>query len=54
MMYSAMGCTLRISAASNRIRALAEPEKVKEFNRALTKQELAAEENAAKRKEAYI
>ena len=33
MMKSAMGCTLRITASSNKIRALAEPEKVKEFNK---------------------
>ena len=54
MMHSSLGCTLKITAASNKIRALAEPEKVKEFNKALTKQELQAEENAAKRKEVYV
>ena len=37
MMHSSLGCTLKITAASNKIRALAEPEKVKEFNKALTK-----------------
>jgi len=54
MMHSDMGCTLRITATSNRIRALAAPEKIKEFNRALTKQELTEEENNAKKKELYI
>lgn len=33
MMQSAVGCTLKITAVSNKIRALAEPEKVKEFNK---------------------
>ena len=54
MMHSSLGCTLKITAASNKIRALAEPEKVKEFNRALTKQEIMAEENANKKKEIYV
>ncbi len=37
MMESAIGCTLKITASSNRIKALAAPEKVKEFNVAMTK-----------------
>ena len=51
MMHSGVGCSLKIKAESNKIRALAEPEKVKEFNKALTKAELQAEENAAKKHE---
>ena len=43
-----MGCTLKIVAASAKLRALQEPEKVKEFNKAMTKSELNAEENAAR------
>jgi len=54
MMHSALGCTVRITAASNKIRAIAEPEKVKEFNKAMTKSEMAAEEMNAKKKEIYI
>ena len=54
MMQSSMGCTLRITATSNKIRALAAPEKVKEFNKALTKADIAAEENNARKKEAEI
>ena len=54
MMNSSMGCTLRISPYSNKIRGLVEPEKVKEFNKALTKAEIFAEENAAKKKEQYV
>ena len=54
MMESSVGCTLKITASSNRIKALAAPEKIKEFNAAKTKNELTAEENAAKRKEEYI
>ena len=54
MMQSTMGCTLRIAPSSNKIRGLAEPEKIKEFNKALTKAEIAAEENAAKKKENYV
>lgn len=53
-MHSDLGCTLRIKAASNKIRALAEPEKVKEFNKALTKSEMTAEETAAKKHIQYI
>ena len=54
MMHSVVGCSLRIKAESNKIRALVEPEKVKEFNKALTKAELQAEENAAKKREQYV
>ena len=54
MMQSSMGCTLRITAASNKIRGLAEPEKIKEFNKALTKSEITAGENASKKKELYV
>ena len=54
MMESAIGCTLKITASSNRIKALAAPEKVKEFNVAMTKGQLAQAENEAKRKEVYI
>ena len=49
-----MGCTLKIVAASAKLRALQEPEKVKEFNKAMTKSELNAEENAARQKENYV
>ena len=51
MMRSNLGCTLSISSFSNNIRALALPEKIKEFNKALTQTELAAEEIAAKKKD---
>lgn len=44
MMKSALGCTVKITAASNKISAMSEPEKVKEFNKALTKNEIAAQE----------
>ena len=54
MMHSSMGCSLRIAPQSNKIRGLVEPEKVKEFNKALTKAEITAEENAAKKKEQYV
>ena len=54
MMNSSVGCSLRIAPQSNKIRGLAEPEKIKEFNKALTKAELVAEENAAKKKELYV
>ena len=54
MMHSQLGCTLKITAASNKIRALAEPEKVKEFNKVATKAEMAAEENAQKKKEVHV
>lgn len=54
MMYSVLGCTIKITASSQKIRALAEPEKVKEFNRQLTKAEVVAEENLAKRKEQHV
>jgi len=54
MMHSSLGCTLKITAASNKIRALAEPEKVKEFNKQLTKAEIAAEDNANKKKDVYV
>ena len=47
-MQSSMGCTLRMSAASNKICGLVEPEKIKEFNKAATKSELNATEKAAK------
>ena len=40
MMRSTMGCTLRIKAQSKKIRALVEPEKVKEFNKQMTKSEM--------------
>ena len=33
---------------------MAEPEKIKEFNKALTKAELAASENQAKKREQYV
>lgn len=39
-MHSVMGCTVRIKPTSNKIRALAEPEKIKEFNKAMTKSEV--------------
>lgn len=54
MMKSALGCTVKITAASNKIRAMSEPEKVKEFNKALTKNEIAAQEQLAKKKELYV
>ena len=54
MMHSFVGCTLKITGTSTKIRALAEPEKVKEFNKAMTKTELAQEENVARRKEIYV
>jgi len=54
MMRSGVGCTLRITAASSKIRALAEPEKVKEFNKLLTKSEIAANENQNKKKEVHV
>jgi len=54
MMFSVLGCTVKIMPTSNRIRALAEPEKLKEFNKALTKAEMTAGENAVKKKELYI
>ena len=53
-MDSTMGCTIRITAGSNKIRALAAPEKVKEFNKAMTNAEIAAEEKNAVKKELYI
>ena len=40
---SIVGCTVRIRPSSTKIRALAEPEKVKEFNKALSKSEIDAE-----------
>ena len=54
MMFSSLGCTVKVMATSNRIRGLAEPDKIKEFNKALTKAEMAAGENAVKKKELYI
>lgn len=54
MMHSIVGCTVRIKATSNKIRALAEPEKIKEFNKAMTKTEMHAVENAAKKKEQHV
>ena len=53
-MHSSVGCTLHIAPQSNKIRGLAEPEKIKEFNKALTKAEIAAEETLAKKKEIYV
>ena len=50
-MQSMSGCTLRMTAMSSKIRAMAEPEKIKEFNKALTKAELAASEYQAKKRE---
>lgn len=50
MMHSIVGCSVRITATSTKIRAFAEPEKVKEFNKALTKNEIAQEENKERRK----
>ena len=41
MMHSFVGCSLKITGTSTKIRALAEPEKVKKFNEALTKNEIA-------------
>ena len=52
--YSYIGCTIKIKPSSAKIRALAEPEKVKEFNRQMTKSEIAAIENAAKKHEQYV
>ena len=40
-MHSFVGCTVKITGTSTKIRALAEPEKIKEFNKALTKNEIA-------------
>ena len=40
MMHSFVGCTIKITGSSTKIRALAEPEKAKEFNKAMTKTEL--------------
>ena len=54
MMHSLVGCSLNISATSTKIRALAEPEKIKEFNKAQTKGEKAQEENNVKKKEQYV
>jgi len=54
MMKSSVGCTLKITVQSNKIQALAEPEKLKEFNAAKTKAEIQADEYAAKKKEMYI
>ena len=51
MMQSFSGCTLRMMANSNKIRAIAEPEKPKEFNKELTKAEIAQYENQAKKHE---
>ena len=51
MMRSVVGCTIKITVASSKIRALSEPEKAKEFNRILTKAEIIAEENLNKKKE---
>lgn len=51
MMFSFQGCTLKIKATSNRIRAMEAPEKRKEFNRTMTKAELLGQENNAKKKE---
>ena len=54
MMTSVAGCTLRITAASTKIRAHDEPEKVREFNRQLTKSEIAQGEHGFKRRETYV
>ena len=54
MMHSFVGCSLKITGTSTKIRALAEPEKVKKFNEALTKNEIAQEENLARKKELEV
>lgn len=41
-MYSELGCTLKIVASSTKLRALAAPEKIKEFNKEKTKAEVFA------------
>ena len=53
-MHSFVGCTIKMTGTSTKIRALAEPEKIKEFNKAMTKNELALEENNARKKELYV
>ena len=54
MMHSNAGCTLKITGTSTKVRGLTEPEKVKEFNKALTKTEIAQGENNTRRKELYV
>ena len=53
-MHSFVGCTLKITGSSTKVRALVEPEKVKEFNAAKTNNEMAQEEKDAKKHERYV
>ena len=43
-----------MTGSTTKIRALAEPEKVKEFNKAKTKTELVQDENNVRKKELYV
>ena len=54
MMHSISGCTLQITSSSTKIRAHLEPEKVKEFNKAMTTTEMNQEEKEKRKREQYV
>ena len=54
MMHSKLGCTLRITASSNKVQNSNEPEKVKSFNKFLSKADIAAEEYEQRQQDLHV